>query len=111
MAHKPKANRAKQFAPFDALKGYREALRAMERIVVPPNELSEDSKEELDRRLHLLNLNDLVTVVYYDRDEYVRITGIVTKKSPSGRFIQIVNTSISFDDILSIEGDFPEPYA
>ncbi len=111
MAHKPKANRAKQFAPFDALKGYREALRAMERIVVPPNELSEDSKEELDRRLHLLSLNDLVTVVYYDRDEYVRITGIVTKKSPSGRFIQIVNTSISFDDILSIEGDFPEPYA
>lgn len=34
--------RAKIFAPFDALKGFREALRAKERVIVPKRELAED---------------------------------------------------------------------
>lgn len=42
MANRPKmdpADRAKQFLPFDALKGFREALAEKERTVVPPGEL------------------------------------------------------------------------
>jgi len=44
-------DRAKQFMPFAALKGYEEALRAKEKIVVPKVELSEDIKEVPDRKL------------------------------------------------------------
>ena len=37
--------RAKQFMPFAALKGYPEALQKKEKIVVPKVELSEDYQE------------------------------------------------------------------
>ena len=36
------ADRAKQFMPFAALKGYDDALRAKEKVVVPRKELSEE---------------------------------------------------------------------
>lgn len=42
MANRPKmdpADRAKQFLPFDALKGFREALEEKERTIVPIGEL------------------------------------------------------------------------
>lgn len=42
MANRPKmdpADRAKQFLPFDALKGFREALEEKERTIVPKGEL------------------------------------------------------------------------
>ena len=38
------AERAKQFMPFAALKGYEEALRQKEKIVVEKIELSEEMK-------------------------------------------------------------------
>lgn len=49
MANRPKmdpADRAKQFLPFDALKGFREALAEKERTVVPLGELSSESPAE-----------------------------------------------------------------
>lgn len=39
MANRKKADRAKQFIPFDALKGFREALKAEEKRVVERKEL------------------------------------------------------------------------
>ena len=39
--------RAKQFLPFAALKGYPAALRRKEKIVVPKVEFSEDYQEQL----------------------------------------------------------------
>ena len=42
------ANRAKQFMPFDALKGFREALAEKEKLLVPKKELSEERKAELE---------------------------------------------------------------
>lgn len=65
MANQQKADRAKLFLPFDALKGFREALAEKERIVVPKTELSEDRKEELDRLLHQIKPGDIITVVYF----------------------------------------------
>jgi len=51
VANRPKmdpADRAKQFLPFDALKGFREALAEKERTVVPQGELSKESCPEDD---------------------------------------------------------------
>ncbi len=38
-------NRAKQFMPFDALKGFREALAEKERLTASKRKLSEERKD------------------------------------------------------------------
>ena len=60
MEHRGRMNRedrAKQFMPFAALKGYPEALRKKEKIVVPKIELPEEYQEELDRKLRQIKKN------------------------------------------------------
>lgn len=108
MATKPKykmsiADRAKQFMPFAALKGLPEALAAKERIIVPKVELSEEMAVELDRKMHLLKRGEIATVVYFHKDEYLKITGMVARIDVTSRLLQIVNTKIDFDDILDVE--------
>lgn len=97
------AERAKQFMPFDPLKGFREALREKERIIVPKMELSDERKEELDRKLQMLQVKDMVTVVYFQRDEYVKVTGMVARIDLTSRILKVVNCKISFDDIADIQ--------
>lgn len=97
--------RAKQFMPFAALKGYELALREKEKIVVPKMELSEDYKEQLDRIMHRIAKNDMVTVVYFCKGEYLKVTGMVARKDENARVLKIVNTSIPFSDIYQIEID------
>ena len=95
-------DRAKQFMPFAALRGYEEALRARERIVVDKKELSEERKEELDEMIHLIQKQNIVTVVYYEKDEYLKITGMVSKIDYDSKTLQVVSTKISFENIFSI---------
>jgi YolD-like protein len=103
VAYHPKTDRAKLFAPFDALRGLREALREKERIIVPKIDLSEEMKDELDRRLNEVSLHDIITIVYYDQSEYVKLTGMVAKISPTSQIIQIVDKKILFRDIVAIQ--------
>lgn len=97
-----RAERAKQFLPFDALKGFRETLAQKERIVVERTELSEEYREELDRRMQRVLKNDIITVVYFHEGEYVQVTGMVSRLDVTSRIIKIVNTKISFEDIYEI---------
>lgn len=107
MAAKPKntmsvSDRAKQFMPFAALKGLPEALAAKEKILVPKIELSEEMATELDRKMHLIKRGSIVTVIYFQKEEYLKLTGMVAKLEETSRILQIVNTKIAFDDILDI---------
>ena len=43
--------RAKQFMPFDALKGYKEAIKEKQKIVVRKKELSDDELELLSIKI------------------------------------------------------------
>lgn len=95
--------RAKQFMPFAALKGYEIALREKEKIVVPKMELSDDYKEELDYQMHQVEKNDMVKVIYFYRGEYIQRTGLVARKDESARVLKVVNVNIPFSDIYSIE--------
>ena len=97
------ADRAKQFMPFAALKGYEEALRRKEKIIVEKVELSEEMKDELDRRFKQIAQNDIITVVYYAEEEYLKITGMVARIDIDARILKVVNTKIPFDNIYSIE--------
>lgn len=97
--------RAKQFMPFSALKGYEEALRQKEKIIVPRMELSEEYREILDQKLRQVGKNDMITVVYFCRNEYLELTGMVSRLDLTARILQIVNTKIPFEDILDLKGD------
>ncbi len=96
--------RAKQFMPFAALKGYPEALRQKEKIVVEKKELSEEYKEELDKRLRQVKKNDMITVVYYQNQEYIQLSGRVSRIDKTAGVLKIVNTKISFEDLLDVRG-------
>lgn len=96
------ANRAKQFAPFAALKGYEEALRAREKIVVPKVILSEEMQEELNRRLLSIEKNDMITVVYFCKDEYLQMTGMISRIDTCAKVLKVVETKIPFEDIYKI---------
>lgn len=94
--------RAKQFMPFAALKGYPEALRKKEKVVVSKIELSPEYQEELDLKLRQVQKNDIITVVYFCKDEYLQLTGMVSRIDVTARVLKIVNTKISFEDIYDI---------
>lgn len=100
-----RADRAKQFMPFDALKGFREALREKERILVPKRDLSEEQKEEIDRKLHQVKRNDMITVEFFQDGEYVQVTGLVSGMDTDSRILRIVNTRIPFENISDLQGD------
>ena len=97
-------NRAKQFVPFSALKGYEEALRAKEKILIPRMELSEEKKEELNRKLHQIKRNDIVTVIYFCKGEYIQMEGMVSRLDKDARILKVVNTKIPFEDIYELTG-------
>ena len=105
MANRPKMSRehrAKQFMPFAALKGYPEALRKKEKIVVPKTEVSEEYAEVLDRKLRKVKKNDIITVIYFCNQEYLKKTGMVSRIDKLARVLKVVNTKIGFDDIYDI---------
>ena len=118
--------RAKIFSPFDALKGFSEAVAAKEVLYEFKREISEEEKDELNRRLGILQKltyngrmarenKVMATVTYYipcsDKDsfsygyrgQYLTETGIV--KKVDAHSILIDNQRIPFSDIVSIESD------
>lgn len=106
-ARAPMSNsrRAKQFAPFQALKGLNEAIAEKERIPTPKRILAEDSIVELNHQLSMLCKGTLVTVVYYCAydQEYHQITGAIIKVDTYWSSLQVGNISIDFSEISQIE--------
>lgn len=97
-----RADRAKQFMPFDALKGFREALLEKERAIVPRKVLPEEHTEELNRKFSRIQKKDIITVEYFHEGAYLQITGMVSQIDETSRMIKIVNTKISFEDIADL---------
>lgn len=100
-----RADRAKQFMPFDALRGLREALAEKERIIAPRADLSDDARETLDYKLSQVERNKIITVIYYDNGEYLKLTGMVSRLDMTAGILKIVNTKIQFKDIYDIQGE------
>lgn len=98
-----RTNRAKQFMPFDALKGFREALAEKERLIVPKRELSEEASEELNIKLYGIQKGDVITVDYFEDGEYMSIIGTALKIDKINRVIEIRNKKIPFDNISHLQ--------
>ena len=122
-----RGHRAKIFAPFDALKGFNEAVSAKEVLYESRIELSPEDAAELDRRLsilHNLTFNSRmaranrvqVSVTYYQpcldpnhddyglRGQYQTITGICWNVDAEvNRTITIDRMKLSLGDVLRID--------
>lgn len=97
--------RAKQFMPFDALKGFQEALREKERVTEPRKTLPQDWEEELDRRLRRICRGDFVTAEYFRDGQYLKITGEVSGIDQTAGVLKIGNTQIPFSDLSDLQGE------
>lgn len=96
------ADRAKIFAPFDALKGFKEALKEKEKIVVEKRIISQEEKEKIGNILKEIKKNDMVEIIYFNNGEYIKVKGIVSKIDLVYLKITIVTTKIDFNDIYKI---------
>ena len=98
-----KADRAKIFLPFDALKGFREALKQKEKVVVDKIELSEEETDKISYTLLNVKRNMIVKVIYYCDGEYLEIKGMVSKNDLVYNLLVVVETKIKYVDIFSID--------
>lgn len=95
-------DRAKIFMPFDALKGLRQALKEKEKIVAKKVDLSQDDIEKISKTLSQLKKRQMVSVTYYDGEDYTKIVGLVSKIDTISQILTVVQTNIKFEDILEI---------
>jgi len=95
--------RAKQFAPFDALKGFSEVLREREKIKVSKKILSEDKIRELNDALLTLKKGENALVIYYNGDEYIQTEGTICKLNFTMHCLILDDVTINFEDLLYIE--------
>ena len=95
--------RAKQFMPFAALKGFEEAVKAQERQREPKIILGEDARQELNFKLQGIQPGDRVQAEYYYESRYVVVSGKVKKIDSLGRRIHLEEIKIPIDDLKDIE--------
>ena len=115
--------RAAQFSPFAALTGYGDVIRETARLTDPRQELTESRKEELNRRLLLLercmeraaaagSLLPEIAVTYFQPDDRkeggacLTVRGRPEKLRRNRRVLEMEGgTEIPLPDILEIEGE------
>ena len=104
-----RSRRAKQFMPFDALRGLKEAIAERERVIEPRRYLSDDAIAEINDTLLGLKKGQIITVVYYGTYEqkYLQLTGPVIKVDPYWHSLQVGNIVIDFPEINQLLTDVP----
>ena len=124
----PLGRRAKIFAPFDALKGFSEAIGSKDVLYEERKVLNDEEQQKLEQQLHVLKTltsnsraarenHVIITVVHYVpcadenneafgfRGNYHTITGICRNVDEIHGTIRIDNSIIAFEDILRIENN------
>lgn len=99
------ADRAKQFMPFAALKGYYDIVEKQELVKIPKREPSDDDAEKISCMLGQTERGMMIKVVHYSDGFYKTTEGIVSEIDFVFRFLVIVKTKIFFDDIYDISGE------
>lgn len=96
--------RAKQFAPFDAMKGLQEALREREErhSRVEKHEISEEDAERLSYTLRLLARGMKIRINCYHAYHEVILNGRIENIDFNFRQLEIGGERIWFEDIYWI---------
>lgn len=109
-----RAQRAAQFASFDALAGYKSAIKEQGRRTEELAELTEDEIRKLDERLQWIEAKlpdtQLLQITYFVPDEkktggaYHRVEDRIVKIDRSGmRIVTEEHGSIGMQQLMSIE--------
>ena len=100
-------DRAKQFMPFDALKGLQEELRKREdkRLKENKRDLKDEEIMWLTRAINALKKGMKVKVTYYNyvNERYVTFRDVFQNAYRVTRTFKKQNYSICFDDLLNVE--------
>ncbi|MBR2046915.1 MAG: hypothetical protein IJ958_12400 [Agathobacter sp.] len=59
----------------------------------------------MDFKLQQIQKNDIIVVVYFCKDEYIKLEGMVSRLDMDARVLRIVNTKIPFEDIYDLSGE------
>lgn len=97
--------RAKQFLPFDAMKGLTEELHRREErhSRVPMKELSETQQQEINTALSALKAGDRAEITYYLVGHYVTETVVFRKNDLYRNVFVAEEKEIPFSDIFAVE--------
>ncbi len=100
-----RADRAKQFMPFDALKGLREALRQKEEIIsrIERIELTEEDAEKISSTLIKISKGDEVSLKFFKAGHYINYQGVVTSVNKTLKFLTVNDIKIYFEDIYTVK--------
>ena len=111
--HMSNYDRAAQFAPFAALKGYEEELDEAIRVTDKKIELSDEQLNQLNQELNALKgiVKELpiIKVIYFVPDEkksggkYITIEKHVRKIDENKRRLVFADREIDFENVLQIE--------
>lgn len=108
----PRANRAKLFAPYDALKPFEATVHAKDVVYVPRIELGDYAQECLDGRLRVLKRGDLVTVTWFQPygseehlGQYIKTSGRISKIDANCQLFYLGKQIIPIPDIINIGGE------
>ena len=103
----PLSQRAKQFAPFDALKGFNEAIfevrdrkEEVEKII-----LSQEQLEDMNRVITSLKKGDRIKIRYYHHGRYIRLSGYYQTVDEIDRVLIFNGQRIRLGDIAEMEKD------
>ena len=97
-----KLDRAKIFLPFSALRGFNEALRKKERVIVDKKILSSEEKLKINNKLSQIKKGIIIKITYFEDGEYISLEGMVSNIDFVYKSVTIVNKKIYFTDILEL---------
>ena len=96
-------NRATQFQAFDALSGYRDALKEVEKLVESGQTFNIKDNDIIDKKIKKLVIGKHILVKYYYNGECLNTCGLVSKIDKPKDYLLLEHTIISFADIMDIE--------
>ena len=95
--------RAKQFMPFDALKGFREALLEKEKIMDSKVLLSEEQFNYLNDVILSIDIGSTILVTFYSNNKYIDKIFTIKKLSIDKNKIVLNDYKILLSDIKNIK--------
>ena len=94
--------RAKQFLPFDALKGFYRMIKKTEFIDEGKKELIDDGVKMLEEKLNQLKKGMMVKIIFFDNNHYELKEGLISRLDKTFNTITIVKDTIAISDIYDI---------
>ena len=98
-----KAERATQFAPFAALRGYYDQIRKEEFIKSEKRDRTEEELKDLNKIILDIKKNDMIKLKYFCADGFIIKEGVLTELNLQLKYLKIVKDKIDFNDIYFIE--------